>query len=231
MLGNNFVSQVGSHLKATRDSMFTMFPDKLPKQDPRAEDADQMISRDLNSLSLKEREEALFDLHGITDNSKEDSQSPITPMLKDMQRALDGRIPDKKAYDLAYEIDSDYVTNARFRILFLRADLWDPYKAAVRMVRHLEIKLDLFGKDLLCKDITQDDLDEGTLRCLYSGWVQELPVRDSAGRVVSMMFPQLRETDMTVECKVCFKFFFSFLLPPFNNNESVDVMGNINKDG
>jgi hypothetical protein len=66
--------------------------------------------------------------------------------------------------------------------MLLRVDLFDPYNVAVHLVRHKEAKLKQFGKELLCKDITQDDLDEGTLKCFYSGWVQELSIRDVAGQ-------------------------------------------------
>jgi hypothetical protein len=84
----------------------------------------------------------------------------------------------------------------------LRADDYDPYKAALRLVRHFESKLNLFGEELLCKDITQDDLDEETLKCLYSGWIQDLPVRDMAGRVVNVAFKKLQDLDIPVKAKV-----------------------------
>ena len=52
-----------------------------------------------------------------------------------------------------------YVENQAFPLRFLRAERFDAQKAAVRLVRNFQMKLDLFGKELLVKEITQQDLN------------------------------------------------------------------------
>jgi hypothetical protein len=173
---------------ANHEDVTLILPDKPPLHEFCSEDADQLMAQELNKLSIQEREKVFHDLHGISDQAHEESPEFVKERLTELESALDERVPVKLAYEMALIIDPDYVTNTTFRLMFLRADLFDPYKAALRLARHFEIKLDLFGKELLCRDITQDDLDEGTLECLYSGWIQELPLRDTAGRVVSVLF-------------------------------------------
>ncbi|KAL3915500.1 MAG: hypothetical protein SGILL_005625 [Bacillariaceae sp.] len=59
------------------------------------------------------------------------------------------------------------------------------------------MKLDLFGKELLCKDIAQDDLNETTsLDTIYGGSVQLLPKRDTAGRLVYAVFVKEQREDI-----------------------------------
>jgi hypothetical protein len=178
--------------------------EKLQKENPSNEDVDQHVAKQLNKMSIEEREIVFYDLHGISEKQKkEDDPGFVVERLAQLREALDKKSPaGKQAYELALKINREYVTNRGFRLKFLRADDYDPYNAALRLVRHFETKLDLFGEELLCKDITQDDLDEETLKCLYSGWIQDLPVRDMAGRVVNVGFSKLQDLDMPVKAKV-----------------------------
>ena len=86
-------------------------------------------------------------------------------------------------------MDRDYVQDRDFRLKFLRADLFNATEAALRLARHFQAKLELFGRSKLVKDIVQDDLDEEDMAALYAGFTQLLPVRDRAGRAVSLWFP------------------------------------------
>jgi hypothetical protein len=182
---------------------------KPPTQDPCHEDVVQETAKLLNKMSLREREEILFDLHGISEKVDEASSAEfIAHRLALLQEALDKKIYNKGAYGQALKMDPAYVNNREYRLLFLRADLFDPYKAASRLMRHMETKKELFGEELLCKDITQDDLDEGTRKLLYSGMWQELPLRDSSGRTVSITFTKMRHFEATCEQKVSYKSYF-----------------------
>jgi hypothetical protein len=83
-------------------------------------------------------------------------------------------------------MNPDYVRNRNFRLMFLRSDQFDVKRAALRLARHFQVKLDLFGEAKLAEDITQDDLDKVTMEALYSGFVQLLPTRNRAGRAISI---------------------------------------------
>lgn len=174
--------------------------EKTGKEDPSNDDVDQLVAMQLNQMSMQERELVFYDLHGISENSKENEPGFLAERLAAVQEVLD-RMPfrQRRSYDRALILNPHYVTNRGFRLKFLRADDYDPGNAALRITRHFETKMELFGKELLCKDITQDDLDDETLKCLYSGWVQDLLIRDRAGRVVNICFPSLKDMSGTTQ--------------------------------
>jgi hypothetical protein len=187
--------------------------DNPPPQDPPPAVVDHITATELNELSMAKREEALFDVHGIREGH-ESQETPefLNDRLAQMEKALNHDIAplDRQAYDMAMAQNAAYVQNPEFRLMFLRCDMFDPVRAAIRFARHFQAKLELFDSDLLCKDIAQDDLDEdGALKCLYSGWTQELPIRDISGRLVSVTFQQVLDEEMPVEEKVCCHVTFS----------------------
>jgi hypothetical protein len=97
-------------------------------------------------------------------------------------------IRHKPAYILAETNRKEYVQDASFRLMFLRAERFDVAKAASRLVRWLKWKLDLFGEERLCqKHIGLDQLDADARFMVESGIMQFLPVRDSCGRVVQVV--------------------------------------------
>jgi hypothetical protein len=76
--------------------------------------------------------------------------------------------------------------------MFLRAESFDPYNAASRMVQFFEEKYELFGANKLTKDITLDDLDLDDIITLENGFYQVLPEKDCAGHKVFCAFPKLK---------------------------------------
>ena len=253
----------------------TVLLDNPPPENPRAEDVDKITAVSLNELSMESREQVLYDLHGI---KKDASGGETAEYLQTKLRALEVAIrhtKEKSAYDLAVTIDPKYVSNPAFRIKFLRAESFDVPRTAIRYVKHFQAKLELFDATLLCKDITQDDLEQfhnstkaasslsmvgdgmdmssnagsvqqhqqqdynngpcPAIRSLYSGWIQEFPVRDVAGRLCSVISQQMldptipvddlvrsssyiqwRGTNMFCSCVRCSGQFFLFTHTHFN---------------
>ena len=85
-------------------------------------------------------------------------------------------------------MDPTYVQNPEFRLMFLRADLFDAKSAALRLIRHFEVKRDLFGVEKLTFEITQDDLDKEAMESLYVGYQQGLRMPDKSNRIVGFWF-------------------------------------------
>jgi hypothetical protein len=187
----------------TRFSMLHVM-DNPPPENPRVADVEKLAALEMNELSVACREQILYDLHGISEKLPQETPEFLKSKLQQFESALiEISDSDKEAYNMARIIDADFVGNKDFRLKFLRADLFDERGAAVRFAKHFQAKLELFGRSLICKDITQDDLhdEEGTLECIYSGWLQDLPIRDISGRLVSFMIQKEKDPKWTVEAK------------------------------
>jgi hypothetical protein len=146
------------------------------------DETDAFLAKELNQLSLKERERALEEVHGIPQALPEDP-AVEEEQLNVMEAEL-SKIKDKKAYDRALFLSPRYVNNRFFRLLFLRAECLDGKRAAMKMVNHFQYKLELFGIEKLVKDIELEDLSEDDKEALMTGHFQFLREKDRGGRAV-----------------------------------------------
>jgi hypothetical protein len=167
-------------------------PASSPTECPSSAEASAMLAKEMNQLSVKEREKILEDVHGIA-RVADEPQEFIEACLALLDKELDS-ISNKAAYDLASSMSNEYTSSKTRRLMFLRAESFDPCKAASRMVRFFDEKCELFGADKLTKDITLNDLDPDDIAALEGGCYQVLPEKDSAGRKVFCYFPKLRMT-------------------------------------
>jgi hypothetical protein len=162
-----------------------------PSEDPSPE-TDAIFAAELNKLSMKERDEVLQDVHGVSDVIEEQIDF-VKRCFQDLAESL-SLIPavDKAAYLRARAQNEEYVNDEKFLLMFLRADAFDAVSAAARMVGFFQTKLELFGPEKLGREITLDDLDEDDHRVLESGYAQILPGRDRAGRAIFCLMPMIR---------------------------------------
>lgn len=184
------------------DSFFFDFPftpeENLDIPDVKPEEIDSMVAKEMASLSMQDREKVYSDVHGVSRTIEETPELLQTSLLE-LEVELD-LLEDYHAYDIARKMDSAFVKNEAFRLMFLRADLFDAKKTAKRIGLFFKHKLDLFGKDHLTKSITQDCLDEESMRALYLGNFRLLEERDSAGRALLVNF--LQPTDLSIDAKL-----------------------------
>jgi hypothetical protein len=157
------------------------------------ENNEKLIALALGQLSLEEREKASYDMHGVSDEIPEEPEF-VAKKLSETRAAL-LQLKSKPnastlALRLAETINPGYVNNRKFLLGFLRADSFDTKKAAGRITRYLDWKLELFGEVKLCKDITLDDLQKDDLTTMKKGVFQRLPERDRAGRSVWIIVVQ-----------------------------------------
>jgi hypothetical protein len=148
---------------------------------------DNIIAAELGKLTLKEREKVYEDVHGVSDPIQE------TPELRDeclkiMEDEIN-LIQEKFAYEQAKLLSVSFVTNRRFRLGFLRAESFNPQKAAARLVKYFNCRLEMFGVEKLSKSTTLDDLSDESVRVLGEGRMQILPNRDTQGRAVVIFMP------------------------------------------
>jgi hypothetical protein len=177
---------------------FNVMPtDGFPSSDSTSSDAtfrtlvngngETILAREMARLSFSELETVLHDIHGVAEKVKETPQ-----LLAKKLSELDAKIAiirnsnstSVSAYMIAETMNSDYVKDNSFRLLFLRACHFDVDQACKRLLGHFEKKLELFGSQKLCKTITLDDLDANDMDCMNRGQSQLLPYRDRSGRAV-----------------------------------------------
>jgi hypothetical protein len=161
---------------ATSKNNGDFIPD-LPK------DVDTLIANELSAMSIQEREQSYYDVHGVS-GAIEETPEFVEAKLTELDYELTMISKNKDAYLLAEAQDRDYVTNRKFRLKFLRADTFKTKIAAQRVVFFFEEKLKLFGPEKLARDIKISDLDEDDRLWLESGIGQLLPQRDRSGRCV-----------------------------------------------
>lgn len=158
---------------------------------PTPNEMDRIIAKEMTDLSLQEREMAENDVHGIPMSRPEDPLVVQNSLLH-LQRHLEA-MKQGTVYEEAAAMNWSYVSDHKFRLQFLRADLYDPKEAAERMIRFFDLKKSLFGAEKLVKDITLDDLDEDDMETLRSGYMQLPPYTDMAGRTLLVGMLKLRE--------------------------------------
>eukprot|EP00934_Nitzschia_sp_Nitz4_P005272 Nitzschia sp. Nitz4//scaffold133_size116822//107007//108517//NITZ4_003826-RA/size116822-snap-gene-0.9-mRNA-1//1//CDS//3329535453//5262//frame0 len=144
----------------------------------------------LNQMGADEREQALYDLHGVP-GSLDDSPESIASKLAEMDAVLE-QIPSetKGALEEALRQNQSYIHS--LREAFLWADTLQPVLAAQRMVRHYEAKRHLFGSDKLGQELGLQDLTSEEQESFRDGYAQFLPQRDRAGRAIMMLYGKMQ---------------------------------------
>ena len=172
---------------------------------PTPEATGAMLAKEMNQLSVEEREKVLEDIHGIA-RAVDEPVDYVKNSLVLIEQELSKITRTRFAFDLAKSQSEEYVSSEKRRLMFLRADSFDVSKAASRMVRFFDEKYKLFGADKLTKDIVLADLDPDDVAALERGFYQVLPEKDCAGRKVLCFFPKLkviRTTQNMVSDDIC----------------------------
>ena len=120
----------------------------------------------MTKLSVADGEKVYMDVHGIPDFVNNETPELIQESLV-LQTEIDLQ-PDKRAYTIAERLDPNYVRGRDLCLSFIRCEKFDFQKAALRIILHFHMKLDLFGEDELVTDITQDYLDRDDMDARYT---------------------------------------------------------------
>ncbi|KAG7341663.1 hypothetical protein IV203_023616 [Nitzschia inconspicua] len=157
------------------------------------------LARWFNSLSVEERNQATFDVHGVNDIATEtpDLQCRFLWQMDEILTSLKfhPNLPTD-AYRLAEQKSMAYVHNPALKLSFLRAvEFADAHLAAERYIRFYNFKNLLFGPDCLVRDLTWNDLCPADQQAYEKGYLQLLPERDSSNRLICVYFPNLDDYD------------------------------------
>ena len=157
--------------------------DEIPIDSPEA--AESAWARELYEMSPDIREAVNYELHGVQSRAMPEDPTAIAQALQLFQIEIDTRIPpiQKQAYTRAVMgLKSNYVRTPEFRLRFLRAEMFDIHKAAVRYCRGLDYLVASFGEQALLRQLYLSDLSKEEERFLKKGLKQILPTRDRFGR-------------------------------------------------
>jgi hypothetical protein len=149
-------------------------------------DIDQFLSKELESISFRERSRIQEEIHGVSNLCPEESPKMVEEALKSMQEHLDN-IQHKPIYDQLSPIS--YLHTPDWRLRFLRCELFDCKKAAERLVRFTEYMESEFDMEVLERPLKLSDLRTKTgkrgkevVESFKSGHSQLFPFRDRSGR-------------------------------------------------
>ena len=149
---------------------------------PSVSEADVLLAKEMNELSVTEREHVLEEVHGVADVIQE-TPVFVSQKLAELDQEI-SNIRKRTAYERALFLSPRHVRDPKLRLMFLRAEYFDARKAATRMVLYFECKRVLWGDGKLVKTITLDDFDQEDMRSLRAGSMQNPVVKDRAGRTL-----------------------------------------------
>jgi hypothetical protein len=151
---------------------------------------DDILSKEMMQMSFQERSKIQEEVHGVR-NVMEDAFPVETPQLLqsaliDLHRCL-AQMPlqQKLAWSEAHSLPVTYVRDTDFELRFLRCELFDAVKAAVRLVSFVDMVKDYFGPIALQRPPRLDDFEAEEMDAMKVGTLlQVLPFRDRSGRKI-----------------------------------------------
>ena len=149
------------------------------------------LSDRLNKMSIEDRDDALHDLHGISNNgtieeTPEMLKEKVHCMSNDLLSSIASlRAEESLAYRKALMMSPEYVE--RLKVNFIRTSAYNSREAARKMMKFFHFKMEVFGQDKLVTEITQEDLSEKAREALEKGLFVVFPQRDRAGRAVGIV--------------------------------------------
>jgi hypothetical protein len=161
----------------------------LPQEFPSKEETEKLLAASLNELPMKGRERVLHDIHGVADVFEEKDDF-LSEKLRELDQEIQD-IPTRSAYETAKSMSREYVSNREFRLKFLRSEYYNPKKAAAKLTKHFEWKMELFGECKLVRDILLSDLEPEEIEVIETGYFQLLAQRDRSGRAILCGLPSL----------------------------------------
>lgn len=148
-------------------------------------ETEDFLAAEMNKLTMEERSKALDDVHCVGEDVQENPEE-IERLLQEYQTVVEKS--KNECYDLAFAKNPDFVQDIAFRLMFLRANLYNVKSAVKQMFRFLEQKMTYFGEEILARKIALSDLNAEDIEAILAGVVVLQKERDSSGRCVLYSF-------------------------------------------
>eukprot|EP00521_Asterionellopsis_glacialis_P009046 CAMPEP_0195281394 /NCGR_PEP_ID=MMETSP0707-20130614/723_1 /TAXON_ID=33640 /ORGANISM="Asterionellopsis glacialis, Strain CCMP134" /LENGTH=316 /DNA_ID=CAMNT_0040340275 /DNA_START=155 /DNA_END=1105 /DNA_ORIENTATION=- len=133
-------------------------------------------------MSDEEREEAVRDLYAAEEEIAENPKF-IEYKLNELEDEID-KIDHKESYELAQFVNEEYMSDSHFRLMFLRADRFDAKRAAKRLVKYFDRKVELFGTEVAFHKLSFLDFSAEDRGDVEAGGIYLLPYPDEGGRKI-----------------------------------------------
>ena len=144
------------------------------------------FSTALLNLSFNDRNQIEEEIHGVSCMSITERPVLIEVSLHQFDMELNLMpLENKSAYIkvLAQQDSSSYLLTKDMKLRFLRSELFDPSRSALRYSKYLNLLYEIFGECVLKRPIRlQEDFNSDELSFFKSGAYQLLPFRDRCGR-------------------------------------------------
>jgi hypothetical protein len=177
---------------------------------------DDLLTKELQSLSIQQRTKVQEEVHGVANLCPEENPVMIEEALKSMQQHLDA-IRNKNVYDQLSSFS--YLNTRRWRLKFLRCELFDCKMAAERLVRFTEYMSQEYDLEVLERPLRLSDLEtkcgaigKEVMNSFKSGHAQLLPFRDRSGRRVIAAHLKRRSFDAEIRVSFIVRFYVFFPL-------------------
>ena len=118
-------------------------------------DLDAILANEMTQMSIAEKSKNIEKIHGVEDPEVVEDPQMMEEKLQQLDKCV-SEITDKSirdAYDRAYYISPEYVMDPKLRLVILRCENWDPICAARRLLNYYDLKLELFGKVNIIKNV------------------------------------------------------------------------------
>jgi hypothetical protein len=134
--------------------------------------SEERTVRELQELPSEDREQVWADMTGDPETTyyRIHAENPefVALCLAELSNTLETYShANRSSFDRAFQQNSDYVSSQRIK--FLRADNFDPSAAANRMIAFFQRKEELFGTEILSRDIRLKDLSADDFESLKGG--------------------------------------------------------------
>jgi len=206
------------HHRTEADHSGIINPTPPPKNHvpSRAKEVDDLLSKEMLQLNFSDRNAISEEIHGVRCLAPEETPELISQALVELQRQLD-MMPYKPSYDKAQAFarhpetaKTSYVNTVDFRLKFLRCELFDASKAAIRLVKYLDLMVEMYGLFALQRKILLTDFSKHELQIMRAGFFQLFPFRDRSGRRVMCIVGNMGiQYDPFVRLKTYFYFWMS----------------------
>jgi hypothetical protein len=138
-----------------------------------APSVDALLANELNKLSFQERESINEEIHGVDVRNIGVEETPqlLRESFQQLNIELEQIRPERVVFDRSQKLfgSTTYLNTEEFRIMFLRCDLFDCRKAAIRLCDFVDLVHEIYGDVALRRRTYITDMTELERRILVAG--------------------------------------------------------------